>query len=339
MGCWDIVFACGILVYSRPMLTAAGVLTIIIMVVGVLGNSLTIVALLRHSKLRTVAAAFIASLCISDLMLCFLVLPFSASQFLHGTWIHGPMLCTMVPILRYGSVGVSLLSITAISINRYILIAWPHLYQTVYTKFKVAIYIGLIWAFSYSIQIPTMLGIWGTYGMDEKLGTCSIEPDEYGHSSKQFLFVMGTALPCIAIIICYAKIFWIVKQSHKKLQQNSTGNKFKRSEMKITKMVLAIFICFIICYLPITIVKVSDKEVHHAPLHTISYLLIYLSSCVNPLVYVTMNRQYRMAYLDTLKCKYNSNLDSQLTQPPASKSNNMAISYLKKVPASDSQKV
>lgn len=42
------------------MLTAAGMFTIIIMVVGVLGNLLTLVALLRHSKLRTVAAAFIA---------------------------------------------------------------------------------------------------------------------------------------------------------------------------------------------------------------------------------------------------------------------------------------
>ncbi|KAG5898605.1 hypothetical protein JTB14_020981 [Gonioctena quinquepunctata] len=325
--------------YSRPMLTAAGVFTIIIMVVGVLGNSLTIGALLRHSKLRTVAAAFIASLCISDLMFCFLVLPFSASQLFHGIWIHGPMLCKMVPVLRYGSVGVSLLSIGSISINRYILIAWPHLYQTVYTKIKVAIYISLIWTFSYGLQIPTLLGVWGTYGMDDKLGTCSINPDEHGHSSKTFLFVIGFALPCVVIVICYAKIYWVVRQSHKKLQQHTSGNKFKRSEMKITKMVLVIFICFVVCYLPITIVKVTDTEVEHAPLHIISYLLIYLASCVNPLVYVTMNRQYRLAYLDTLKCKYNSNLDSQQTQPPPSKSNNMSVSYLKNIAINPSHKV
>lgn len=42
------------------MLTTAGVITIITMIVGVVGNSLTVVALLRHSKIRTVAAAFIA---------------------------------------------------------------------------------------------------------------------------------------------------------------------------------------------------------------------------------------------------------------------------------------
>jgi hypothetical protein len=38
--------------------------------------------------------------------------------------------------------------------------------------------------------------------------------------------------------------------------------KTKRNEWRITKMVLAIFLSFLICYLPITIVKVADKDVH-----------------------------------------------------------------------------
>jgi hypothetical protein len=38
--------------------------------------------------------------------------------------------------------------------------------------------------------------------------------------------------------------------------------KRKRNEWRITKMVLAIFLSFLVCYLPITIVKVTDKDVH-----------------------------------------------------------------------------
>ncbi|KAJ8952042.1 hypothetical protein NQ318_010952 [Aromia moschata] len=269
------------------------------------------------------------SLCISDLLFCFLVLPFAASQFFHGTWIHGEVLCRMIPTLRYGSVGVSLISIASISVNRYILIAWPHLYQRIYTKWKVAMYISLIWLFSYGMQIPTLLGKWGTYGMDEKLGTCSIKKDHQGHSSKTALFVTGFAIPCIVIVICYAKIYWVVRKSHKRMQQHNNGGKCKRSEMKITKMVLVIFVCFVVCYLPIAVVKVFDPDVNHPPLHVLVYLLIYLSSCVNPVVYVTMNRQYRVAYLDTLRCKYNSNLDSQQTQPHQSKTPNLSVTYLK----------
>lgn len=221
---------------------------------------------------------------------------------------------------------------------RYILIAWPHMYQKIYTKLNVALIIGLIWAFSYGLQIPTLLGKWGVYGMDEKLGTCSIKKDDQGRSSKTALFVIGFALPCIIIVICYAQIYLVVRMSHKRLQQHSTGNKYKRSEMKITKMVLVIFVCFLVCYLPITVVKIFDADVNHAPLHVVGYLLIYLSSCVNPVVYVTMNKQYRVAYLETLRCKYNSNLDSQQTQPPQSKTNNLSVTYLKNM-VSNSPKV
>lgn len=275
-------------------------------------------------------------------MFCFLVLPFAASQFFHGTWIHGKTLCTMVPMLRYGCVGVSLLSIAIISINRYILIAWPHLYPTIYTKAKVACYIGGIWLFSYGLQIPTLLGKWGTFGFDEKLGTCSINKDENGNSSKTAFFVLGFALPCVIIVVCYAEIFWTVRKSHKRMKQHSSGTNCKRSEMKITKMVLVIFICFVVCYLPITIVKIFDPDVQHAPLHVLGYILIYISSCVNPVVYVTMNKQYRQAYLDTLRCSYSGNLDS--TQQPPSQSphqskTQLSVAFLKNIVVNSSPKV
>ncbi|KAK9736840.1 7 transmembrane receptor (rhodopsin family) [Popillia japonica] len=268
--------------YSRSMLTIAGVITLITMIVGVVGNSLTIVALVRHSKIRTVAAAFIASLCISDLLICFLVLPFAASQFFHGTWIHGNFLCVIVPFLRYGSVGVSLLSVAMISINRYILIAWPELYNKVYTKVKVCIYIGSIWLIAYGVQLPTLAGVWGVFGIDENLGTCSINRDKNGNTPKISLFVIGFALPCIVIIVSYAKIYCVVRKSNKRMESHVSIT--KKSEMHITKMVLVIFFCFVICYLPLTLVKVFDEKVRVPPLHVIGYLLLYLAACINPIV-------------------------------------------------------
>lgn len=63
---------------------------------------------------------------------------------------------------------------------RYILIAFPHEYPRIYTKTKVAIYITCIWLFSYGMCLPTAFGIWGVFGYDERLGTCSIKEDESG---------------------------------------------------------------------------------------------------------------------------------------------------------------
>lgn len=261
------------------------------------------------------------------MLFCFLVLPFAASQFFHGTWIHGDVLCSLAPMIRYGNVGVSLLSVATISINRYILIAWPHLYPKIYTKIKVGIYIGIIWIFSYGLQLPTLFGVWGVFGFDQKLGTCSIKKDEYGNSSKSVLFATGFAIPCIIIVVCYAKIYLVVRSSHKNLEKHGSRSGTKRSEMRVTKMVLAIFLCFIVCYLPISFVKVLDSEVKHAPLHVFSYLLLYLSSCLNPVIYVTMNKQYRQAYLDTLTCRFSNSYDSTSPIQPSK----MSVTYLKNI--------
>jgi len=41
------------------------------------------------------------------------------------------------------------------------------------------------------------------------------------------------------------------------------STKKKRNEWRITKMVLAIFLSYVTCYLPITILKIADKKVNY----------------------------------------------------------------------------
>lgn len=79
--------------------------------------------------------------------------------------------------------------------------------------------------------------------------------------------------------------------------------KAKRNEWRITKMVLAIFLSFVMCYLPITVTKVADKDVKYPGFHIFGYVMLYLSSCINPIIYVIMNKQYRQAYKTVLLCK------------------------------------
>lgn len=85
--------------------------------------------------------------------------------------------------------------------------------------------------------------------------------------------------------------------------KDSRDIKAKRNEWRITKMVLAIFLSFVMCYLPITVAKIADKDVSYPSFHIIGYLLLYLSSCINPIIYVIMNKQYRQAYKTVILCK------------------------------------
>ncbi|CAH2090486.1 unnamed protein product [Euphydryas editha] len=311
---------------SPALLTVAAVITAIIMVVGLSGNLLTVVALLKCPKVRNVAAAFIISLCIADFLFCAVVLPFAISGFWTKTWSHGGILCKLVPFLRYGNVGVSLLSIALITLNRYIMIAHHSWYSRVYRKHNIALMIVFSWMFSYGMQIPTLLGVWGKFDYDPELGTCSIVPDDNGRSAKTALFVIAFIVPAMLIFICYARIFWVVHSSEQRMREHqrtqhtkpsstlNNGNekrstikdtretKARRNEWRITKMVLAIFLSFLVCYLPITIAKVADSHVHYPVFHITGYLLLYASACVNPIIYVIMNAQYRAAYAAALCC-------------------------------------
>ncbi|XP_017112885.1 G-protein coupled receptor moody [Drosophila elegans] len=353
--------------FSQSLLTFAAVMTFLIMIVGICGNLLTVVALLKCPKVRNVAAAFIISLCIADLLFCALVLPFQGLRFVQGTWRHGQVLCRLIPFIQYGNIGVSLLCIAMITINRYVMITHHGLYARIYKRHWIAVMIAACWLFSYGMQLPTLLGEWGRFGYDSRLQTCSIMTDDHGHSSKTTLFITAFVIPCLVIIACYAKIFWVVHKSEQRLKRHATkqnsipnnlrplastgsgalpsggecqqqpGNRVssdssssfstevpetapsgkqqptrvkdqrevraKRNEWRITKMVLAIFLSFVVCYLPITIVKVADKNVEHPSLHICSYILLYLSACINPIIYVIMNKQYRKAYKTVVFCQ------------------------------------
>ncbi|KAL7038303.1 hypothetical protein ACKWTF_009543 [Chironomus riparius] len=339
--------------FSRPLLTIAATATILIMIAGIFGNLLTIYALIRCPKVRNVAADFIISLCAADCLFCVLVLPFMAVRYIHGAWTHGEFLCTLVPFIQYGNVGVSLLCIAMITMNRYIMIAHNSIYQRVYKKVYVYTMIIFCWIFSYGFQLPTLFGVWGIFGYDDKLETCSILPDSQGRSSKTALFIIAFIIPCVIIIACYARIFWVVHESESRMRRHASsqpslqnnnqrtmtgstqipgsmnnnlnetdvksGNRLqatkstrlkdqreakqKRNEWRITKMVLAIFLSFLACYMPITIIKIADKDVQWPGLHIFGYIMIYLSACINNFIYFIMNKQYRQAYKTVLMCR------------------------------------
>lgn len=80
------------------------------------------------SQVRNATAVFIINLSLSDLLFCCFNLPLATSTFMNRAWTHGDLLCRLFPLLRYGLVAVSLFTILAITINRYVMIGHPRIY-------------------------------------------------------------------------------------------------------------------------------------------------------------------------------------------------------------------
>ncbi|KAJ8687765.1 hypothetical protein QAD02_023559 [Eretmocerus hayati] len=186
-------------------------------------------------QLRNATAVFIMNLSISDLMFCCFNLPLATSTFWHGAWLHGPLLCRLFPLLRYGLVAVSLFTVLAITINRYVMIGHPRLYPKLYKPRYLALMVLATWIGGFGALIPTWFGRWGQFGLDPVIGSCSILPDDRGRSPKEFLFILAFLAPCCAIVICYARIFYIVRKTAiKSRRRDEASRELVRSNFELS---------------------------------------------------------------------------------------------------------
>lgn len=105
----DGVLFCAILLAYGPLI-----------IVGAVGNSLVVVAVLRKVTMRTARNVFIINLAISDLILCLATTPLTLVELLTQYWPLGntPFVCKLVGTLQTTSIFVSTISITAIAIDR-----------------------------------------------------------------------------------------------------------------------------------------------------------------------------------------------------------------------------
>ncbi|XP_059099520.1 protein trapped in endoderm-1-like isoform X2 [Tigriopus californicus] len=303
--------------FSRPATIFAAVCASIFTVVGIAGNLLTVVALLRCPKLRSHATTlFVISLAISDLLFAAVNLPLTASRYVQEEWVLGATVCRLFPFFFYGNVAASLMNMVAITINRYVLISCHANYSRIYSRFNIFLMIVFVWGFSFGIMIPPLVEIWGTMGLNEKTFSCTILKKD-GTSPKKFLMLFGFMMPCIVITCCYSAIFCKVRQSRKNVQQhlnggtgpssnntqirnqyhtNSVQSAQRREDIRLTKMMLTIFLCFVVCFLPLMLVNVVDEGIRYPFLHIPASVLAWASAVINPFIYAFKNRQYQQAF-------------------------------------------
>ncbi|KAM6927198.1 G-protein coupled receptor 84 [Xenentodon cancila] len=74
---------------------------------------------------------------------------------------------------------------------------------------------------------------------------------------------------------------------------SSDDGEFKR----VTRLCFTVFLCFVCCFAPFLLLNIADKH-NRAPqiLHMFCANLTWLNSCINPVLYAVMNRQFRQAY-------------------------------------------
>lgn len=97
--------------------------------------------------------AFLLSLTFSDLLFCAIMMPMQAVRYYHRKWTFGDFLCQVFPFVFYSNVCVSMLSMILMTINRYILITFQHLYPKIYQTKFIILQLFFAWFISFCIMV------------------------------------------------------------------------------------------------------------------------------------------------------------------------------------------
>ena len=141
---------------------AIAVALAIVIAVTVAGNLLVAVTILTIRRLHNPTNCFIASLAVSDLLLGCLVLPFSASATVADPdtpWPLGSIICNIYVSCDVMLCTVSILTLFAISLDRYVAVTAPYRYRRTVSLSVVQRVNVAVWLFSAAMAfVPIHLG-------------------------------------------------------------------------------------------------------------------------------------------------------------------------------------
>ncbi|TMS14317.1 Histamine H2 receptor [Larimichthys crocea] len=303
----------------------------IILTIG--GNVLVCLAVGLSRRLWRIANCFVVSLAVTDLLLGLLVLPLSATVEIRGKWPFGGTLCNIYISMDVLLCTASILTLLAISVDRYLAISAPLSYSRRITPLRVTLAIIAIWALSLAVSfVPIHLGWntvdyrvqhldWGMGDEDKEGRYCQFE----WNNNYVLLYAFSSFyLPLLLMCGMYLCIFRVAREQVRRIRAAIPS--FARTpstaaiarEHKATVTLAAVLGAFVICWFPYFtfFVCMGIKQKRNPPntLHSVVLWLGYLNSALNPILYPAFNRDFRRAYAELLRCRGLSHRKLQLTR-------------------------
>ncbi|KAL1263850.1 hypothetical protein QQF64_004205 [Cirrhinus molitorella] len=273
-------------------------------IVGLAGNSLVIVTILKLDKMSSATTVYIFNLALADGL--FMVgLPFIAIQNFQDQWIFGDVVCKLVMVLDGINQFTSVFCLTVMSVDRYMALVDPLRFARWRTPRRAKIIAALMWFISLFPVIPMAIHFSANYGL------CTVDPhvasDTWWLTFLSYTFVLGFALPFTIMIVFYTALLVTLRNAR---QQTSSSMESHRFEKQVTKMVVAVVLVFGICWLPFYVFNFCSLHQLHLVLDfargfEFVVLLSYSWSCANPILYACLSETFRR-HFHALLCPHKS---------------------------------
>ncbi|EZA62475.1 Alpha-1A adrenergic receptor [Ooceraea biroi] len=278
----------------------------------VLGNALTIMAIVWSRRLRSVMSNyFILSLAASDLLVG-LTLPYHLAFYMTDTLHHKKFFCILrFVVVNLGCTG-SVYSLIAIAIDRYIAIVYPLSYNVYATHRYVLLTIVITWICTLSTSLIPIY--WNNFESSRRCIIDEVLPRYYILAIELPSFI----LCCTAMVLLYWKIWKEARMHRRRMTRNvvsSIAQTNTKTDRKSNQVVILILGCFSISWLPFCVIAITRIFFVKTPLmntfYRFAHVLALANSGMNPIIYAWKNANFRRAFQKILHFKSpNSDLNS-----------------------------
>uniref|UniRef100_G1NNE2 G-protein coupled receptor 15 n=1 Tax=Meleagris gallopavo TaxID=9103 RepID=G1NNE2_MELGA len=225
-----------------PILYAA------VFLVGILGNSILIIALVFKRRVQRLIDIFIINLAASDFIFL-ITLPFWVDkEASDGIWRVGSFLCKASSYIISVNMYCSILLLTCMSADRYLAIMYPSIARRVRTRSYSSGLCLCVWLLSCCLGMPTLL----SRELNERYGKMYCT-DKDVTKSKQItslmILILAFFFPLLSILTFYCSI---TKRLCVHYQRSGKHDKKLRKSIKIVFIVVA---AFVISWVPFNLFK------------------------------------------------------------------------------------
>nr|BBA68526.1 pinopsin [Cynops pyrrhogaster] len=267
-------------------------------------NGLVIVVSIRYKKLRSPLNYILVNLAVANLLVTFFGSSVSFSNNIQGFFVLGKSVCEFEGFMVSLTGIVGLWSLAILAFERYIVICKP-MGDFRFQQKHAVIGCAFTWVWSLLWTAPPLFG-WSSY-VPEGLRT-SCGPNWYTGGSNNNSYIMALFITCFTlplsmIIFSYTSLLMTLRAVAAQQKESETT---QRAEREVTRMVVAMVMAFLICWLPyatFAMVVATNKDIVIQPaLASMPSYFSKTATVYNPVIYVFMNKQFRNCLLALVCC-------------------------------------
>ncbi|XP_007254865.3 endothelin receptor Ba [Astyanax mexicanus] len=298
------------------------VVSCLVFVVGIIGNSTLLRIIYKNKCMRNGPNILIASLALGDLLHIVIDIPINVYKLLAEDWPFGVGLCKLVPFVQKASVGITVLSLCALSIDRYRAVASWNRIKGIGVPKWTAIEITLIWLLSIVLAVPEAIAF-DMITMDykgEHLRICLLHPMQksqfmkfYKSAKDWWLFSFYFCMPLACTAVFYTLM--TCEMLRKKNGVQIALNDHLKQRREVAKTVFCLVLVFALCWLPLHLSRIlkltiyNEEDPNRCELLSFFLVLDYIginmasvNSCINPIALYMVSKRFKSCFRSCLCC-------------------------------------